>query len=79
MEIEYSEDGKVLIGAYDIKGHFTIPNTVEKIGYMAFSNCKVIRLLPCRRNSKKSQKSTPKNLQMQSVREQKRDNRSSPI
>lgn len=39
MEIKYSEDGKTLIKAIGIEGHFEIPNTVTKIGDDAFEDC----------------------------------------
>lgn len=39
MEIKYSEDGKTLIKAIGVEGHFEIPNTVTKIGDDAFEDC----------------------------------------
>lgn len=43
MKVEYSEDGKQLIKAQDVEGHFVIPNSVKKIGYHAFRFCKGLK------------------------------------
>lgn len=39
--VEYSKDGKALIEAYDVEGHFIVPNGVTKIGVRAFYGCSI--------------------------------------
>lgn len=37
--IEYSEDGKTLIRARNVEGHFVVPDYVTEIGWGAFEGC----------------------------------------
>ena len=39
MNVEYSEDQKVLIRATEVEGNFEIPETVESIDSFAFDGC----------------------------------------
>ena len=38
-DIDYSIEGKVLINARDVEGHFVVPEGVTEIGRSAFSWC----------------------------------------
>lgn len=40
MNIQYSEDGKILLRAEDVEGKFSIPYSVEEICIFAFQDCK---------------------------------------
>ncbi|MDO4196252.1 MAG: leucine-rich repeat domain-containing protein [Prevotellaceae bacterium] len=37
--VEYSTDGKVLIKARDVEGHFVVPEGVTEVGDCAFEHC----------------------------------------
>lgn len=39
MAVKYSRNGKALVRATDIEGHFSIPDSVTEIGEYTFFDC----------------------------------------